>query len=606
MATTMDNQQLIAECAAGRSEAAFAELVERYVDFVYSTALRLVGGNTQLAEDVTQTVFITLSRKILTLQREVTLGGWLHRHTYHVATKAVRGERRRQVREREAVEMNMLNNAEAHWQQVAPVLDEAIAQLGREDQSAILLRFFERRSFRAIGQALGGSEDAARMRVNRALDKLQGLLRHQGVTISVAALGAALTAQTVTAAPPGLASSISAVTHSAGGLSSGSLKLITMTKLKVGLVALSAVVAGVSLVILHQSQNGLRIQREQGTAQLPPDSQSLAPVAQQTEAPRLASAAAGASNKPPAALSESSEINRLYAQLLGNTPVTLTPAQVEPYLLANGRSAASLLAAFRTTGETGLLEEAMKQFPGDPQVAFEAALRKDSPEVDRRLWLDALKKSAPDNALGYYLSAADYFKSGQRGQAMQDLQAAAGKQQLNDYSAERLEDDSEAYRAADYPLAQANLVATTQLLFPQLVQLRELSANIVDLANSYRQAGDEASAQAALQMAVSLGQAYSQSSSHEPLIARLVGVAIERNALSAMPADSPWGDAGQTVQDRLNQLTQARNEVRELAGQAEALWPRMTEQDWISYQNRSSALGEEAAIRWLVARYGQN
>src|SRR5438552_5525341 len=102
------------------------------------------------------------------------LGGWLHQHTYHVATKAVRGERRRQCREREAVEMNILHEESgASLQQVAPVLDEAITKLGTDDRTAILLRFFEQQDLRAVGVALGCTEDAARMRVTRALEKLR-------------------------------------------------------------------------------------------------------------------------------------------------------------------------------------------------------------------------------------------------------------------------------------------------------------------------------------------------------------------------------------------------------------------------------------------------
>ena len=194
-----DSQKLLAEYAKNGSESAFRELVARYFNLVYSTALRLVGGDTHLAEDVAQTVFIGLARKGRALSSEVMLGGWLHQHTYHVATKAVRAERRRQSREREAVEMNTLqDDSGANLRQVAPILDEAITQLGSEDRTAILLRFFEQRDFRAVGEALGSNEDAARMRVNRALGKLHSLLKHRGVTLSITALGTALTAEAVT------------------------------------------------------------------------------------------------------------------------------------------------------------------------------------------------------------------------------------------------------------------------------------------------------------------------------------------------------------------------------------------------------------------------
>lgn len=149
-----DTQQLLAEYAACGSEAAFRELVARYLNLVYSTALRLVGGDTQLAEDVAQTVFIGLARKGRTLSCKVMLGGWLHQHTYYVATRVIRGEQRRQIREREAVEMNTLqDDSAAQWRQLAPILDEAITELGSEDRTAIMLRFFEHRDFRTSGKA---------------------------------------------------------------------------------------------------------------------------------------------------------------------------------------------------------------------------------------------------------------------------------------------------------------------------------------------------------------------------------------------------------------------------------------------------------------------
>ncbi len=259
-----DSQTLLAEYAKNGSESAFRELVTRYLNFVYSVALRLVGGDTHLAEDVTQTVFISLATKGRTLSRGVMLGGWLHQHTYHIATKAVRAGRRRQFREREAVEMNTLqDDSGAHMRQVAPILDEAITQLGSEDRTAILLRFFEQRDFRSVGEALGSTEDAARMRVNRALEKLHSLLTHRGVTLSVAALGTALTADAVTAAPVGLAVTISSVALASAAAGTGTtltlMKLMTVTKLQVGIVSGIVVASAVtSLQIEHQTQTKMR------------------------------------------------------------------------------------------------------------------------------------------------------------------------------------------------------------------------------------------------------------------------------------------------------------------------------------------------------------
>jgi RNA polymerase sigma factor (sigma-70 family) len=257
----MDTQRLLAEYAQTGSESAFRELVSRYLNFVYSTALRLVGGDAHLAEDVAQTVFIGLASRGRTLSTGVMLGGWLYQHTFHVATKALRTARRRQSREREAVAMST-NDSESNWQQVAPLLDDAITQLEHDDRTAILLRFFEQRNFREVGDALGSNEDAARMRVNRALDKLHGLLKHRGVTLSVTALGSVLAATTITAAPAGLAATISSVALAKAAAGTGTLvsilKVMTHAKLKLALATLVIAGAATSLVIQHQSQTRLR------------------------------------------------------------------------------------------------------------------------------------------------------------------------------------------------------------------------------------------------------------------------------------------------------------------------------------------------------------
>jgi RNA polymerase sigma factor (sigma-70 family) len=258
-----DTQQLLAEYAATGSETAFRELVARYVNLVHSAAVRLVNGDTHLAEDVTQTVFADLARLARSLSREVLLGGWLHRHTCFVASKALRSERRRLARERQAVEMNaMEDHSAANLASVAPILDDAINQLASEDRTAILLRFFEQKEFGAVGAALGSNEEAARKRVNRALDKLELLLKRRGVALSATALGSVLSAQAVTAAPVGMAVTISTVALAGTAGSSATtitlLKIMSMTKLKVGIIG-AVVVAGVSVpwVMEHQAQTKL-------------------------------------------------------------------------------------------------------------------------------------------------------------------------------------------------------------------------------------------------------------------------------------------------------------------------------------------------------------
>ena len=249
-----EHQSLLAEYVRTGSDAAFRELVSAYVDLVYTTALRLVGGDTHHAEDVSQTVFADLARAARTLPAEVKLGGWLHRDTCFMAANLMRGERRRQARERQAVEMNTLqNDSEADFSQVAPLLDEAINELGEADRTAILLRFFEQQDFRAVGEALGSNEDAARMRVTRALEKLEELLKRRGVTTSAASLGVVLMANAVQAAPVGLVATISTAAALAGTTVANTAtiaatKAIAMTTLQKTLItATVAVAAGVGI-----------------------------------------------------------------------------------------------------------------------------------------------------------------------------------------------------------------------------------------------------------------------------------------------------------------------------------------------------------------------
>lgn len=255
--------QYVKDC----SEEAFGELVKRYIDLVYSSAVRLVNRDTHLAEDVTQTVFLDLARQARRLSPNVMLGGWLHRHTCFVASKTLRAQRRRQLREQQAVEMNSINQqTEAEYASVAPLLDDAINELGAEDRTAILARFFEQRDFQAVGEALGSSEEAARKRVNRAVEKLHLLLKRRGVTLPVAALGTVLATEAVTAAPAGLAAGVAAGAVAGAAVSSTTsltiLKIMGMTKLKTGIAAAIVATLAVPLVMQHRAQTRLQQENE--------------------------------------------------------------------------------------------------------------------------------------------------------------------------------------------------------------------------------------------------------------------------------------------------------------------------------------------------------
>jgi RNA polymerase sigma factor (sigma-70 family) len=258
-----DDEQLLRQYIEERSESAFGELVTRHIDLVYSAALRVVVGDSHLAQDVTQTVFIDLACKAWRLPRNVVLAGWLHRHTCYTAGTAIRTERRRRIREQTAMEMRALDDdTEPPWERIAPHLDDGLNQLSASDRNAIVLRFLKRQDFRAVGMALGISEDAVQKRVSRALEKLRGILSRRVAVLTGTALASLLTAEAVTAAPTGLAVSATAAALAASteaGTALTLLKLMAATKLKAGIIGAIMIASVVApLVVQHQAQARLR------------------------------------------------------------------------------------------------------------------------------------------------------------------------------------------------------------------------------------------------------------------------------------------------------------------------------------------------------------
>ncbi len=253
-----DDPELLRRYADERAEDAFAEIVRRHIGLVYNAALRQT-GDASLAEDVTQVVFTDLARKAGGLAGRASIAGWLFTSARFAATKAKRGERRRQAREQEIFAMHELTHdstAAADWERLRPVIDEALHALDARDREAVLLRFFEGRPLAEVGGKLGLSEDTARVRVARALDKLQGLLARRGITSTTAALGMAMAGQTSVAAPAGLAASVTtgalAGATAAGGVATlgwCAVVFMSTTKITVGVIGVVAVV-GIGAALL--------------------------------------------------------------------------------------------------------------------------------------------------------------------------------------------------------------------------------------------------------------------------------------------------------------------------------------------------------------------
>jgi RNA polymerase sigma factor (sigma-70 family) len=216
--------------AERNSEAAFRSLVERHLPLVFGTARRMTGENA-LAEDIAQTVFILLAGKAKSLGRGTILSGWLYRTTRFVTSRALTAEQRRRRREQEALTMQSSTPTDPSWLRLGPQLDEALARLGETDRNAILLRYFEEQSLRDVGLSLGLSEEAAKKRVARALEKLRRTLSRHGAEISAAAVAAGLTKEAAEAASAlPLAGKIAAVVlaHGAvGGSATAGSALLT-------------------------------------------------------------------------------------------------------------------------------------------------------------------------------------------------------------------------------------------------------------------------------------------------------------------------------------------------------------------------------------------
>lgn len=253
----LDDHQLLRQYSEG-SESAFCEIVARYVNLVYSTALRQTYGDSQLAQDASQLVFADLARKARSLPANVILAGWLHHATRFAAWQLLRTERRRRQREQQVVTMNAIESEAApNWEQTRPLLDEALERLSRKDRDALLLRFFEQRSLAEVGAALGTNEGAACKRVNRALEKLRAFLARRGADTAASTFAVALSSNAVHAAPAAWAATLagsslaSAANPTASSLAI--LKLMTITKMKIIGFAVVAIVLTVGVIDLAAS-----------------------------------------------------------------------------------------------------------------------------------------------------------------------------------------------------------------------------------------------------------------------------------------------------------------------------------------------------------------
>ena len=266
------DHELLAEFVKNGSEPAFSALVARYVNLVYSTALRHT-NNPHHAEEITQDVFMLLARKAGSISSKVVLSGWLYQAARLTAANHHRDNQRRQQREQQAIMESALNvPADEPWKLIAPILDEAMNALGVTDRDAVLLRYFENKPLAEVGAALGISEAAAEKRVSRALERLHAMLTRQGVALGATAIAGAITANAVQAAPAALAATITPGVLTATSLTSATVAMTTLQKIAVTAVLAATIGGGIYAAKqasdAHKEVRGLQAQQAQMVEQI--------------------------------------------------------------------------------------------------------------------------------------------------------------------------------------------------------------------------------------------------------------------------------------------------------------------------------------------------
>jgi len=252
----MDDWQCLSQYVHEGSQSAFREVVARHVDLVYTTCRRVV-RDAHLAEDATQAVFVILAKKARTIRRNTSLVGWLHNTARYVSSNAMRVAANRRRHEMEAAQMpGYMRSAEEKSNHAAEdVVDRALNRLEAQERDAILLRFFEGRSFREVGVALSISEEAAKKRVWRGIEKLRQMLTPSGSAAPAAATIAGILAAAHQA--PATLASVAAATALTGtgaaiSLAKGAVIAMAISKTKataVGMLMLILLGGGAAVVV---------------------------------------------------------------------------------------------------------------------------------------------------------------------------------------------------------------------------------------------------------------------------------------------------------------------------------------------------------------------
>ncbi|HMJ88897.1 MAG TPA: RNA polymerase sigma factor [Candidatus Acidoferrum sp.] len=419
----LTDQQLLRDYAERRSESAFAELVRRHIDLIYSAALRMV-CDSHLAEDVTQGAFVALARSAPQLTDRAVLSGWLHRTAQNIAAQTVRTDVRRRAREQEAAVMNELFTTEPDggWEQIAPHLDAALGELGEADRDALLLRYFERKSAQEMAQVLGVSDEAAQKRVSRAVERLREFFAKRGVTVGASGLVVVISANAVQAAPVTLAASISTATAVFGTTVQNSIalsatKTIAMTTFQKAIIAVTVVVAGTG--ILYEAHRASRLQEQLQMLQLERESIDSTMLQLEQERNEAKAALATARNENVQSIEIPAELLRLRAEVTklraaAQARARLTAAETNDPTGASAKSWLTRVEQLRKHAEsTPAIPELQLLTENDWLDAVKGNKVLES-EADFRKALSRLRSAAKENfgnatrsALKKYLTASE-------------------------------------------------------------------------------------------------------------------------------------------------------------------------------------------------------
>jgi RNA polymerase sigma factor (sigma-70 family) len=597
-----DETKLFAEFAATRSEAAFAGIIRLHANLVFATALRQLGDR-GLAEEVTQSVFVILAQRADSLKSDATLAGWLYQTTLNQARQRLRSELRRQNREQIAAAVAAsAREGDSIWAMLIPLLDEALLALGEKDRLAVILHFMEQRPFREVGRILGVGEDAARKRVNRVVSDLTSWFQQRGLAVPAATMIAALSLEGISAVALSAASILAAGASASAALAGSALPIFgilmssTQLKLTVAVVAL-AIGVTTPFILRNRTAQLEKVENPSAISENPGANASA-------RNPNLRTPTGSGDRQATAVPKLTPPVEKSFLERLNDGDMSLSmlsQEQADAFLALNKTNAASLLAAYRVTHDPEYLRKAATNYASDPAVLLRVAMHDAFPE-ERRAWLDQLKRTDPDNALAYYLSANQHWKDDDVDAALQDFATATQKSAFKDYLTDHMQTLEEIYLSAGHTAAEAKGLATHAVELPYIAQVVEMSRKMVDLMKQHQSSGDSASVENLTRMGLTAAGHLNAVQDGGNLLGQMVGVKVEQRFLTELDPKQNYAFLNGTVGERLSALATREQSIRKDSQFIGEWIGRATEQETVSYFDRLKLYGESAAIEWLKNR----